>query len=189
MVYAGFVVSVSLASAFIGCALSGTIADVVGRRRAFQISCVPMILGSIIRCIYSVIETCGLAAIVSTILLICSFKRILCFWEWLNIVPCIYFLIYIYFSPCSAVSTHVGAMILGRFIVGLGLGLSGPVTAMYVSEVKLVLWLFSTDFYPNPLHTCIFWNSPVCCRYRLHPYVARMVVSFRLPHVWVFLHR
>ena len=79
MVYAGFVVSVSLASAFIGCALSGTIADVVGRRRAFQISCVPMILGSIIRCIYSVIETCGLAAIVSTILLICSFKRILCF--------------------------------------------------------------------------------------------------------------
>lgn len=45
----------------------------------------------------------------------------------------------LYFSSCSAVSTHVGAMILGRFIVGLGLGLSGPVTAMYVSEVKFVL--------------------------------------------------
>jgi MFS family permease len=28
-------------------------------------------------------------------------------------------------------------MIFGRFIVGLGLGLSGPVTAMYVSEVLL----------------------------------------------------
>ncbi|KAG0578043.1 hypothetical protein M758_5G193700 [Ceratodon purpureus] len=80
----GLVVSVSLASAFLGCALSGTIADVVGRRRAFQISSVPMILGSII----------------------------------------------------SAVSTHVGTMILGRFIVGLGLGLSGPVAAMYVSEVS-----------------------------------------------------
>lgn len=80
----GFVVSVSLASAFMGCALSGTIADAVGRRRAFQISCIPMIFGAII----------------------------------------------------SAVSTHVGAMILGRFIVGLGLGLSGPVTAMYVSEIS-----------------------------------------------------
>lgn len=47
--YAGFVVSVSLASAFVGCAVSGTIADVVGRRRAFQISCIPMIFGAIIR--------------------------------------------------------------------------------------------------------------------------------------------
>ena len=47
--------------------------------------------------------------------------------------------------PCSATSTHVGAMILGRFIVGLGLGLSGPVTAMYVSEVIVVLCLFCND--------------------------------------------
>jgi MFS family permease len=37
----------------------------------------------------------------------------------------------------SATSTHVGAMVLGRFIVGLGLGLSSPVTSMYVSEVLL----------------------------------------------------
>jgi MFS family permease len=77
-------VSVTLASAFLGCALSGTIADTLGRRRAFQISCVPMILGAII----------------------------------------------------SAISTHVGAMVLGRFIVGLGLGLSSPVTSMYVSEIS-----------------------------------------------------
>lgn len=47
--FTGFVVSVSLASAFLGCALSGTIADAVGRRRAFQISSLPMILGAIIR--------------------------------------------------------------------------------------------------------------------------------------------
>ncbi|KAH9575063.1 hypothetical protein CY35_01G092500 [Sphagnum magellanicum] len=80
----GLVVSVTLASAFLGCALSGTIADTLGRRRAFQISCVPMILGAII----------------------------------------------------SAISTHVGAMVLGRFIVGLGLGLSSPVTSMYVSEIS-----------------------------------------------------
>ncbi|KAH9571351.1 hypothetical protein CY35_02G090200 [Sphagnum magellanicum] len=80
----GLVVSVTLASAFLGCAISGTIADSFGRRRAFQISCVPMIIGAII----------------------------------------------------SAISTHVGAMIFGRFIVGLGLGLSGPVTAMYVSEIS-----------------------------------------------------
>lgn len=48
-------------------------------------------------------------------------------------------------------STHVGAMILGRFIVGLGLGLAGPVTAMYVSEVKLS---------PN----CIAGQLSTCCR-------------------------
>jgi MFS family permease len=51
---------------------------------------------------------------------------------------------------CSAMSTHVGAMILGRFIVGLGLGLAGPVTAMYVSEVKLS---------PN----CIAGQLSTCC--------------------------
>jgi MFS family permease len=45
----GLVVSVTLASAFLGCAISGTIADSFGRRRAFQISCVPMIIGAIIR--------------------------------------------------------------------------------------------------------------------------------------------
>ena len=65
MIFAGLVVSVSLASAFLGCALSGTIADVVGRRRAFQISSVPMILGSIIRYTHSSLETCSVIVIVS----------------------------------------------------------------------------------------------------------------------------
>jgi hypothetical protein len=46
-------VSVTLASAFLGCAISGTIADSFGRRRAFQISCVPMIIGAIIRWFHS----------------------------------------------------------------------------------------------------------------------------------------
>lgn len=57
---------------------------------------------------------------------------------------------------CSAISTHVGAMILGRFIVGLELGLSGPVTAMYVSEVMPVLRLFGNGIYSNRLDSCSF---------------------------------
>lgn len=82
MILAGFVVSVSLASAFMGCALSGTIADVVGRRRAFQVSCVPMILGSIIRYIHSSVATvCSLVAIASNVSLIRAFKYNLCFCE------------------------------------------------------------------------------------------------------------
>lgn len=38
---------------------------------------------------------------------------------------------------CSAIAPSVGAMLIGRFLVGAGLGLSGPVTALYVSEVYI----------------------------------------------------
>lgn len=46
---AGLVVSMSLGGAFIGCLFSGWIADKFGRRRAFQITALPMIVGASIR--------------------------------------------------------------------------------------------------------------------------------------------
>lgn len=45
----GLVVSTCLGGAFIGSVFSGSIADGVGRRRAFQLCALPMILGASIR--------------------------------------------------------------------------------------------------------------------------------------------
>lgn len=45
----GLVVSMCLGGAFIGSTLSGWIADGVGRRRAFQLCALPMIIGASIR--------------------------------------------------------------------------------------------------------------------------------------------
>lgn len=80
----GFVVSICLIGAFMGCAASGIVADKYGRRRAFQLSTIPLITGAL----------------------------------------------------SSALAFNVPAMLLGRFLVGAGLGLSGPVTSLYISEVS-----------------------------------------------------
>ncbi len=96
----------------------------------------------------------------------------------------------------SAISTHVGAMVLGRFIVGLGLGLSSPVTSMYVSEVLLQPttlhgyvslakkhgnWMRASS---SIQHECFFffltWFSCMfLCRYHQHQCVVHMAVSCR----------
>ncbi|MCO5581659.1 hypothetical protein L7F22_035548 [Adiantum nelumboides] len=80
----GWVVSICLFGAFFGCAASGVLADSIGRRRAFQLSTIPMFLGS------------------------CA----------------------------SALAPDLRMMIVGRLLVGLGLGISGPVTALYVTEIS-----------------------------------------------------
>lgn len=80
----GWIVSVCLFAAFFGCAVSGVVADSIGRRRSFQLSTIPMILGA------------------------CA----------------------------SAIASDLRMMIFGRLLVGLGLGLGGPVTALYVSEIS-----------------------------------------------------
>lgn len=41
--------SICLVGAFLGCAVSGSLADKYGRRRAFQLSTVPMIVGAVVR--------------------------------------------------------------------------------------------------------------------------------------------
>lgn len=49
MSIAGLVVSACLAGAFVGSLLSGWIADGFGRRKAFQLCALPMIIGASIR--------------------------------------------------------------------------------------------------------------------------------------------
>uniref|UniRef100_A0A0D6QUC2 Major facilitator superfamily (MFS) profile domain-containing protein n=1 Tax=Araucaria cunninghamii TaxID=56994 RepID=A0A0D6QUC2_ARACU len=80
----GLLVSMCLVGAFFGCSISGWIADGLGRRRAFQASAVPMILGALF----------------------------------------------------SAMSTNSHAMFLGRLIVGFGMGIAGPVTSLYITEIS-----------------------------------------------------
>ncbi|KAL0410643.1 UNVERIFIED_CONTAM: putative plastidic glucose transporter 2 [Sesamum latifolium] len=80
----GFVVSTCLAGAFVGCLFSGWIADEVGRRRAFQLCALPMVMGA---------------------------------------------------SICATAKSLTG-MLLGRFLVGTGLGVGPPVASLYVTEIS-----------------------------------------------------
>ncbi|KAK4396999.1 putative plastidic glucose transporter 2 [Sesamum angolense] len=80
----GFVVSTCLAGAFVGCLFSGWIADEVGRRRAFQLCALPMVMGAAI----------------------------------------------------CATAKNLTGMLLGRFLVGTGLGVGPPVASLYVTEIS-----------------------------------------------------
>ncbi|KAJ4708463.1 Major facilitator superfamily protein [Melia azedarach] len=80
----GLVVSTCLGGALIGSLFSGWIADEVGRRRAFQLCTLPMIIGASI----------------------------------------------------SAATGNLMGMLLGRFLVGTGMGIGPTVTALYVTEVS-----------------------------------------------------
>lgn len=80
----GLVVSTCLAGAFVGSLFSGWIADGLGRRRAFQLCALPMILGAFV----------------------------------------------------SATSKTLMGMLLGRILVGTGMGLGPPVASLYVTEIS-----------------------------------------------------
>ncbi|XP_022732142.1 probable plastidic glucose transporter 2 isoform X5 [Durio zibethinus] len=78
------VVSTCLGGALIGSLFSGWIADGFGRRRAFQLCALPMIIG----------------------------------------------------ASTSATTKSLAGMLIGRFLVGTGMGLGPPVAALYVTEVS-----------------------------------------------------
>ncbi|KAE8675923.1 putative plastidic glucose transporter 2 [Hibiscus syriacus] len=80
----GLVVSTCLGGAFIGSLFSGLVADGVGRRRAFQLCALPMIIG----------------------------------------------------AATSATTKTLAGMLIGRFLVGTGMGLGPPVASLYVAEVS-----------------------------------------------------
>ncbi|KAF5181158.1 Major facilitator superfamily protein [Thalictrum thalictroides] len=80
----GLVVSTCLGGALIGSLFSGWITDGVGRRRAFQLSALPMMVG----------------------------------------------------ASVSATTTNLEGMLLGRFLVGTGMGLGPSVASLYVTEVS-----------------------------------------------------
>ncbi|GAB2268297.1 hypothetical protein Dimus_003270 [Dionaea muscipula] len=80
----GLVVSTCLGGAFVGSLLSSWVVDGIGRRKAFQLCALPMIVGAAI----------------------------------------------------SATANKIQGMLLGRLLVGVGMGLGPPVAALYVTEVS-----------------------------------------------------
>ncbi|KAL8153203.1 hypothetical protein V2J09_010963 [Rumex salicifolius] len=80
----GLVVSTCLGGAFIGSLISGWVADGIGRRRAFQLCALPMIIGASI----------------------------------------------------SATSHTLQGMLIGRLLVGSGMGIGPPVASLYVTEIS-----------------------------------------------------
>ncbi|XP_042475930.1 probable plastidic glucose transporter 2 isoform X1 [Macadamia integrifolia] len=80
----GLVVSTCLAGALVGSLVSGWIADGLGRRRAFQLSALPMIIGAAV----------------------------------------------------SATTKSLEGMLLGRILVGTGMGVGPAVASLYVAEVS-----------------------------------------------------
>lgn len=80
----GSVVSALLVGAFVGCSFSGSVAERYGRKRSFQLSAMPLIVGAIL----------------------------------------------------SAIAPNLWVILGGRFLVGFGLGVAGPVTSLYVSEIS-----------------------------------------------------
>ncbi|MBA0719294.1 hypothetical protein Goshw_011441 [Gossypium schwendimanii] len=89
----GLVVSTCLGGAFIGSLFSGWIADSAGRRRAFQLCALPMIIGAATRTLTS------------------KFRF-------------------------SATTRTLAGMLIGRFLVGTGMGIGPPVASLYLAEVS-----------------------------------------------------
>lgn len=44
----------------------------------------------------------------------------------------------IFIMSYSAISTTLGGMLFGRFLVGIGMGLGPPIASLYVAEVKIL---------------------------------------------------
>ncbi|CAI0543346.1 unnamed protein product, partial [Linum tenue] len=80
----GLVVSISLAGSLLGSLFSGSIVDSIGRRKAFQLAALPMILGPAV----------------------------------------------------SASTKTLAGMLIGRFLVGIGMGLGPTVASLYVAEIS-----------------------------------------------------
>lgn len=56
--------------------------------------------------------------------------------QMLALFPLVWFVAYAIFSfSLSGVSNSLAVMLLGRFLVGTGMGLGPPVAALYVTEV------------------------------------------------------
>ncbi|GMH14344.1 hypothetical protein Nepgr_016185 [Nepenthes gracilis] len=109
----GLVVSTCLGGAFVG-SLSGSIADGFGRRWALQFCALPMIIRASMRVRRNLPDQKpGLQRKLGhrTSALDCG-------------------------TGVDAVTRGLGGMLLGRFLVGTGMGLGPPVAALYMSEVS-----------------------------------------------------
>lgn len=84
---------------------------------------------------------------------------------------------------CSASAKSLWGMLMGRFLVGTGMGIGPPVTALYVSEV----WEMSCILWCHWLYQSK-WNFDFSTLIRFHQLMlgALMGAALRLQHVLDF---
>ena len=98
------------------------------------------------------------------------------YWQCLAFLFAMFFGVNVNIWPfmCSAFSPNVATMLVGRLLVGGGLGLSGPVTALYVSEVRFAIWFIRFCYssfvkeefwYHYFSHSCMFSMNMLICLY------------------------
>ncbi|KAK7838317.1 putative plastidic glucose transporter 3 [Quercus suber] len=123
----GLVVSTCLGGAFFGSLFSGWVSDGLGRRRAFQLCALPMIIGASMS-ESQLIDKRSLFLqfqrnqdITATRAAPSAFKTSIKTNQ---------------ARSCSATTNSLWGMLLGRLFVGTGMGLGPPVAALYVAEVS-----------------------------------------------------
>lgn len=104
-------VSTSLAGATVGSFTGGSLADKFGRTRTFILDAVPLALGAFLRCVLNYLDV--------------SMHYYL-IWNW-------------HINVCSATAQDIRAMIIGRLLAGIGIGISSALVPLYISEV-VICW-------------------------------------------------
>lgn len=112
--WAGWVVSSTLAGATVGSFTGGALADKFGRTRTFQLDAIPLAVGAFLWLVMR-LSKCEAVKVGFTCLqgLISN---------WLE-------------DCCSATSQSVQTMIIGRVLAGIGIGISSAIVPLYISEV------------------------------------------------------
>nr|CAB3453311.1 unnamed protein product [Digitaria exilis] len=115
----GLVVSIFIVGAFFGSLSSSALVDKFGCKKTLQIDSIPLIIGALLR------------YLVSLLLCFCVPK----YMEFLLIsVVCSSILLHIKQSY-SAQADSLDEMLLGRFLVGIGIGVNTVLVPLYISEV------------------------------------------------------
>nr|CAB3456987.1 unnamed protein product [Digitaria exilis] len=115
----GLVVSIFIVGAFFGSLSSSALVDKFGCKKTLQIDSIPLIIGALLR------------YLVSLLLYFCVPK----YMEFLLIsVACSSILLHIKQSY-SAQADSLDEMLLGRFLVGIGIGVNTVLVPLYISEV------------------------------------------------------
>ena len=166
----GLVVSIFIVGAFLGSVGGGVLADKLGRRRTFQLDAIPLVIGAALRyccstCGMSILSpmfeefslllqsSCGIHSLLHVESFLCLVTTILLLSDACNVIL------------CSASAQSANVMILGRFLVGIGIGVNTGLVPMYISEVPA----FSPPYFPtlNLVFQCDFYLGSSYIMYKI----------------------
>lgn len=119
----GLVVSIFIVGAFFGSLSSSALVDKFGCKKTLQIDSIPLIIGALLRYLFSVLGMVFLCPKYMEFLLISVVCSSIC----LHIN-----------QSYSAQADSLEEMLLGRFLVGIGIGVNTVLVPIYISEVHSV---------------------------------------------------